>query len=39
VTSHLVKRIWEHREGVVEGFSKQDGVKQLVWFEMHSEIV
>jgi putative endonuclease len=39
VTSHLVKRIWEHREGVVEGFSKQYGVKQLVWYEVHSEIV
>ena len=39
VTSHLVKRIWQHREGVVEGFSKQYGVKRLVWFEVHSEIV
>jgi putative endonuclease len=39
VTSNLVKRIWEHREGVVDGFSKQYGVKQLVWFEIHTEIV
>jgi putative endonuclease len=39
VTSNLVKRVWEHREGVVAGFSKQYGVKQLVWFEVHSEIV
>jgi putative endonuclease len=39
VTSHLIKRVWEHREGVVDGFSKQYGVKQLVWFEVHSEIV
>jgi putative endonuclease len=28
VASNLVKRVWEHREGVVDGFSKQYGVKQ-----------
>jgi putative endonuclease len=39
VTSNLVKRVWEHREGVTEGFTKQYGVKQLVWFEVHSEIL
>jgi putative endonuclease len=39
VTSNLVKRVWEHREGVVDGFSKQYGVKRLVWFEVHSEII
>ena len=39
VTSQLVKRVWEHREGVVEGFTKQYGVKQLVWYEIHTEIV
>ena len=35
VTSNLLKRAWEHREGVVDGFTKQYGVKKLVWFEMH----
>ena len=35
VTSDLPKRAWEHREGVVEGFTKEYGVKTLVWFEMH----
>ena len=39
VTSNLVKRVWEHREGVIDGFSKQYVVKQLVWFEVHSEIL
>jgi putative endonuclease len=39
VTSNLIKRVWEHREGVVDGFSKLHGVKQLVWFEIHSEIL
>jgi len=38
VTSNLVKRVWEHREGAVDGFSKQYGVKDLVWYENHSKI-
>jgi putative endonuclease len=37
VTSNLVKRIWEHREGLFEGFTKKYGVKHLVWFEVHTE--
>jgi len=35
VTSDLLKRAWEHRESMVDGFTKQYGVKTLVWFEMH----
>ena len=35
VTSNLPRRLWEHREGVVEGFTKEYGVKTLVWYEMH----
>ena len=31
VTSDLVKRVWEHKEGVVEGFTKRYGVKRLVY--------
>jgi len=38
VTSNLIKRVWEHREGVVDGFSKQYDVKDLVWYEVHSDI-
>ena len=33
VTSNLPQRAWQHREGVVDGFSKQYGCKSLVWFE------
>jgi len=36
VTSDLVKRVWEHREGVVAGFTRQHGVKRLVWYEQHA---
>jgi putative endonuclease len=35
VTSDLVQRIWQHKTGVVEGFTKKYGCKQLVWYELH----
>ena len=35
VSSNLPKRVWEHREGVVDGFTKKYGVKKLVWYEIH----
>ena len=31
----LVRRTWEHRNGVVPGFSRKYGVKSLVWYEVH----
>ena len=39
VTSNLARRIWEHREGVIEGFSKQYDLKRLVFVERHDEIL
>ena len=35
VTSQLVGRTWQHREGVVGGLTKRYGIKRLVWFEVH----
>ena len=35
VTSNLIRRTWQHREHVVEGFTKTYAVTQLVWFEQH----
>ena len=35
VTSNLIQRIRQHREGVVEGFAKKYAVKVLVWYEQH----
>ncbi|MEK9145055.1 MAG: GIY-YIG nuclease family protein [Elusimicrobiota bacterium] len=35
VTSCLIKRIWEHKNDVVEGFTKKYHVHTLVWFEPH----
>ncbi|EIL99370.1 GIY-YIG nuclease family protein [Rhodanobacter thiooxydans] len=36
VTSNLVQRVWQHREGVVEGFTEKHNVKMLVWYEQHA---
>jgi len=38
VTSDLIRRVWEHREGAVPGFTSKYGVKSLVWFEQHDDI-
>jgi putative endonuclease len=35
VTSGLLGRIHQHREGLVRGFTKRYGIKRLVWFEVH----
>jgi putative endonuclease len=35
VTSDLLKRIWQHKNGEMEGFSKRYRVHQLVWYELH----
>jgi putative endonuclease len=35
VTSNLVQRVFQHKEGIVGGFTKQYGVKSLVWYEQH----
>ncbi|HET7922507.1 MAG TPA: GIY-YIG nuclease family protein [Gammaproteobacteria bacterium] len=38
VTSNLVKRIWEHRNNAVEGFTNRYGVHTLVWYELHDNM-
>ena len=38
VTSNLVKRIWEHRNEVVEGFSKKYKLHKLVYYEITDSI-
>jgi predicted GIY-YIG superfamily endonuclease len=39
VTSNLPKRAFEHREGLVLGFSKKYGCKILVWYELHDSMI
>ncbi|AIF48931.1 GIY-YIG nuclease family protein [Dyella japonica] len=35
VTSDLVKRVWQHRNEVIESFTSQHHVHNLVWYELH----
>ena len=35
VTSNLIQRIYQHREGIIPGHTKKHGIKRLVWFEVH----
>ncbi|MES2001186.1 MAG: GIY-YIG nuclease family protein [Pseudomonadota bacterium] len=37
-TSDLVKRIWEHRDNVVPGFTRRYGCNLPVWFEVHDDV-
>jgi putative endonuclease len=35
VTSRLIQRAWQHREHVVDGFTRDYSVERLVWYELH----
>jgi putative endonuclease len=37
-TSDLTGRAYAHREGIIDGFTKQHGCKTLVWFEAHDDL-
>jgi len=39
VTSELVERVWEHKNGFVPGFTEKHSVKVLVWYEQHDSIM
>jgi putative endonuclease len=38
VTSNLCGRIWDHKKGMIEGFTRKYNVKELVWFEGHENM-
>jgi len=38
VTSKLPSRVYEHREGLVDGFTKTYGLKRLVWYESNESM-
>ena len=38
VTSDLVQRIWEHKNNMLEGFTKHYNVHKLVWYELHESM-
>ncbi len=37
ITSNLIKRTWEHKNEIVEGFTQKYKVKKLVYFEVHDD--
>ena len=38
VTSNLIKRVWEHKNKFVDGFSEKHDVILLVYYELHNEV-
>jgi putative endonuclease len=38
ITNNLQKRIFEHKEELVEGFTKKYGIKTLVYYEIHEDV-
>ncbi|MFL6657314.1 MAG: GIY-YIG nuclease family protein [Massilia sp.] len=38
-TSDLIKRVWQHKSEVYDGFTKTYHVRMLVWYEIHGEIM
>ncbi len=38
VTSDLIKRVWEHKNDMVDGFTKRYGIHRLVWYEVHENM-
>ena len=38
VTSELIKRVWQHKNDLVEGFTRKYQVYNLVWYEMHEDM-
>ena len=39
VTSHLIQRIWQHKNNLVDGYSKTHGTHLLVFYELHDEML
>ena len=37
-TSDLIQRAYQHRNGLLEGFSRKYGCKLLVWYEPHDDL-
>ena len=38
VTSKLVQRVYQHKEGLSEGFTKRHKINRLVYYEIHSDV-
>jgi len=38
VTSHLLKRVWQHKQKYINGFAEKHNVTSLVYFELHADM-
>ncbi|MGQ0742309.1 MAG: GIY-YIG nuclease family protein [Alphaproteobacteria bacterium] len=38
VTNDVLHRTWQHKNDLIEGFTKKYGVHTLVWYEMHNDV-
>lgn len=38
ITSNLIQRVYQHNEGLVDGFTKKYDVHRLVFYELHSDV-
>ena len=38
ITSDILKRVYEHKHGLVEGYTKKYKVHYLVWYEIHQSV-
>jgi putative endonuclease len=39
ITNNLVRRVWEHKQGFVEGFTSKYGVDRLLWWESYETVL
>ena len=39
VASDLVRRVWQHKNDVIDGFTKEHAVHDLVYFELHEDML
>ena len=39
VTSNLIQRIWQHKQNFVDGFTKQQQLHFLAYYEMHEDMM
>lgn len=38
VTNNLSRRMWEHKEGIISGFTKKYKLKKLIYYEQYSDV-
>jgi putative endonuclease len=38
ITSNLIQRVWQHKNNIIEGFTKTYNVKTLVFYEVHNNV-